>query len=70
VREASSSPDWARATVSASVGIACFPQHARDADELIKRADIAMYDAKAAGRNCWRMSATEEEPQAVPETRF
>ena len=32
--------------VDASLGIALFPEHAEDADTLIKRADIAMYDAK------------------------
>ena len=32
--------------VNASLGIALFPQHAGDADTLMKRADIAMYDAK------------------------
>jgi diguanylate cyclase (GGDEF)-like protein len=32
--------------VDASVGIALFPAHAEDADTLMKRADIAMYDAK------------------------
>ncbi|MEA2464115.1 MAG: hypothetical protein QOJ98_1862 [Acidobacteriota bacterium] len=32
--------------VDASVGIALFPTHAEDADTLMKRADIAMYDAK------------------------
>jgi diguanylate cyclase (GGDEF)-like protein len=34
--------------VTASVGIASFPSHASDASELIKRADIAMYQAKSA----------------------
>jgi diguanylate cyclase (GGDEF)-like protein len=32
--------------VNASLGIALFPEHAADADTLMKRADIAMYDAK------------------------
>lgn len=44
--------------VSASIGIACTPQHTNDADDLLERADAAMYNAKAAGRNCWSM-ATE-----------
>jgi diguanylate cyclase (GGDEF)-like protein len=34
--------------LTASVGIATFPAHAQDADELLKRADVAMYQAKAA----------------------
>lgn len=32
--------------VNASLGIALYPDHADDADTLMKRADIAMYDAK------------------------
>jgi diguanylate cyclase (GGDEF)-like protein len=32
--------------VDASIGIACFPEHGADMDELLKRADVAMYDAK------------------------
>jgi diguanylate cyclase (GGDEF)-like protein len=36
----------ARMGVQASIGIALFPDHARDADTLLKRADIALYRAK------------------------
>src|ERR1700694_122810 len=35
-------------TVNMSIGIAVFPQHADDADALIRRADVAMYAAKRA----------------------
>jgi diguanylate cyclase (GGDEF)-like protein len=48
--------------VSASIGIACTPQHTGDADDLLERADAAMYTAKAAGRNRWSMAA--ENPDA------
>jgi diguanylate cyclase (GGDEF)-like protein len=33
--------------MSASMGIACFPQHAVDVDALLSRAEVAMYAAKA-----------------------
>ena len=38
-------------SVTASVGIAFFPEHGNSADELLKKADIALYRAKAMGRN-------------------
>ena len=38
-------------TVSASFGVAQFPQHGRDATALLHAADKAMYRAKQAGRN-------------------
>lgn len=37
--------------ISASIGIACYPEHGHDCDTLLKHADIAMYAAKEAGRN-------------------
>ena len=37
--------------VSASVGIAVYPDHAKDEKELMKNADMAMYKAKEKGKN-------------------
>lgn len=37
--------------LSISLGVALFPEHGRSASELIKNSDIAMYDAKNAGRD-------------------
>jgi len=39
---------------SASIGVALFIDHAADPEEILKRADIAMYQAKDAGRNSIR----------------
>jgi diguanylate cyclase (GGDEF)-like protein len=35
--------------VEAGIGIALYPEHGEEADTLMRRADIAMYDAKQAG---------------------
>jgi diguanylate cyclase (GGDEF)-like protein/PAS domain S-box-containing protein len=35
-----------------SIGIACFPDHGEDGEQVLNRADEALYQAKAAGRNC------------------
>lgn len=37
--------------VTASVGISMAPEHGRSADELLRHADIALYEAKNLGRN-------------------
>lgn len=37
--------------ISASIGVALFPEHALDPEGLIKRADDAMYRGKLAGKN-------------------
>ena len=38
-------------SVTVSIGLAGFPDDARNAEELIQHADQALYDAKAKGRN-------------------
>ncbi len=47
--------------ISASIGIALFPQDASNTEQLLKNADRAMYMAKNAGRN--RFSVFAEEPR-------
>jgi diguanylate cyclase (GGDEF)-like protein len=37
--------------MTASIGVATYPIHGQDSDELIKAADDALYAAKEAGRN-------------------
>ncbi len=46
--------DGRRIYVSASIGIALCPDDADGAEELMRRADLALYRAKNAGRNTWR----------------
>jgi diguanylate cyclase (GGDEF)-like protein/PAS domain S-box-containing protein len=40
--------------VTSSIGIAVFPQSAANSSELLKRADVAMYSCKRAGKNQFR----------------
>jgi diguanylate cyclase (GGDEF)-like protein len=40
-------------TIGASVGAALFPMHGGTQDELYRRADLALYKAKRAGRGRW-----------------
>jgi diguanylate cyclase (GGDEF)-like protein len=46
-----------RLSLTASFGVAAFPQHASSPQQLIACADTAMYEAKAANKNCIRFSA-------------
>ena len=47
--------------VSSSIGIALFPEHGEFVDDLVANADIAMYQAKDAGRNGWHIFSLEEQ---------
>ena len=38
-------------TISASIGIAIYPEHGDNIVELTKKADAAMYKIKASGKN-------------------
>lgn len=42
--------------ITASIGVALFPDHAVDHDTLTRAADEAMYESKARGRNCVSIS--------------
>lgn len=41
---------------SASVGVAAFPANGSTADELLIKADFAMYESKHKGKNCYTIS--------------
>jgi two-component system cell cycle response regulator len=42
--------------VTASAGVGIYPLHGEDADTLMKSADQAMYEAKRAGKNAYRIA--------------
>jgi diguanylate cyclase (GGDEF)-like protein len=42
--------------ISGSFGIAMFGEHGNTGEELLRTADKALYQAKAAGRNCLRVA--------------
>jgi diguanylate cyclase (GGDEF)-like protein len=51
--------------VTPSIGIALFPEHGTDAQTLLKNADGAMYEAKASGRNQFRLYSSAVHARAV-----
>jgi predicted signal transduction protein with EAL and GGDEF domain len=48
-----------QASVGASIGIVMAPEHEIEPEGLLKRADLALYDAKANGRNDFRVFQSE-----------
>jgi diguanylate cyclase (GGDEF)-like protein len=53
-----------KASVGTSIGIVLAPDHGTEPDELLKKADLALYDVKAAGRNDFRVFQSEIVDQA------
>ena len=47
--------------VLASIGMALVPEHGDNIDDLLRRADLALYDAKAVGGGAYAVFATEQE---------
>jgi len=45
--------------ITASVGVALYPQDAKDPESLIKSAELAMYRAKESGRNTYQLYTAE-----------
>jgi len=56
VEESRTEVDGQALSVTVSIGCAAITGQERDVEELIERADRALYDAKAAGRNCIRLA--------------
>jgi diguanylate cyclase (GGDEF)-like protein len=53
-------------TITASGGIGLYPVHGEDADTLMKSADLALYAAKRAGKNVYRISERTDLSVVVP----
>ncbi len=53
-----------RVFVSASIGVACFPDDAQQVEDLFKHADQALYAAKGAGRNRHRFFSRDMQAAA------
>jgi diguanylate cyclase (GGDEF)-like protein len=58
------------AYISASIGIAAFPEDGDDAETLLKNADIAMYRAKESARNCYRFFTAEMNQRTVAKVQL
>jgi diguanylate cyclase (GGDEF)-like protein len=41
--------------VTASAGVALYPVHGEDSAALMEKADLALYEAKRAGKNAYRL---------------
>lgn len=54
--------------VTASIGVAVFPEHGGTASRLLRSADDALYVAKNSGRDCWRFAAALAE--GTPDVGF
>ncbi|MDP2876822.1 MAG: diguanylate cyclase, partial [Holophaga sp.] len=56
--------------ITTSAGIGIYPGHGEDPDTLIERADRALYEAKHAGKNIFRISQTLLTPPLSPSEPF
>ena len=52
-------------SVTASIGIAVFPDSAEAVADLLKRADVAMYEAKSMGKNTMCSAGPSEPPPRI-----
>jgi GGDEF domain-containing protein len=52
--------DAGTANISGCVGIALYPQHGQDSEQLQRNADAAMYVAKEGGRNAYRIYSPQQ----------
>lgn len=55
--------------VTLSIGVAVFPTHADNQEELIESADMALYQAKHEGKNCVRVAGQGLLPTEITKAR-
>ena len=48
--------------VGVSGGVALYPAHGTDFEELLRRADAALYASKRSGRNCFHLYTSAGAP--------
>ena len=46
-------------SVGASIGIAIYQEHGTTIEQLLKKSDAAMYEAKNSGKNCYRLATSQ-----------
>lgn len=51
-------------SVTISIGLSCIHENDKDIDDVLVRADKALYEAKASGRNCIKIRTTTDHHQA------
>ncbi|MET4800170.1 diguanylate cyclase (GGDEF)-like protein [Bradyrhizobium sp. LB11.1] len=59
-----------RVEIGTSIGIAIAPDHGSDQEELLKKADLALYRSKSAGRNCFTIYDEAMRPSSRRATRW
>jgi len=55
--------------LSASIGIALFPEHGINIEDLLARADLAMYQVKDSGRGGWYLLSGQDQSQQLMRER-
>ena len=52
-------------TITTSAGVGIYPVHGDDVDTLIKSADLALNEAKRAGKNVYRIAQSTAAPRGL-----